>query len=105
MIKVTVMYPYRENARFDFDYYLTRHMPMMQAILGAACLRWEVDRGIWVDGGNAAPPYVAVAHLYCTSLEAFQAATAPHAAEIRADVANYTDLQPVRQISEVMEKV
>jgi uncharacterized protein (TIGR02118 family) len=28
MIKVNVMYPYSEGARFDHAYYRDRHMPM-----------------------------------------------------------------------------
>ena len=41
-------------------------------------------------------------HLYCESPATFQAAFGPHAAEILADIPNYTDLQPVLQISEVV---
>ena len=41
-------------------------------------------------------------HVYCDSVESFQAGFGPHAAEIMADVLNYTDLQPTLQISEVV---
>jgi uncharacterized protein (TIGR02118 family) len=34
-------------------------------------------------------------------VEAFQKAFAPHAQAIMADIANYTDVQPVVQISDV----
>jgi uncharacterized protein (TIGR02118 family) len=37
MIKVTVMYPYTEGARFDHAYCRDRHMPMVKARLGSAC--------------------------------------------------------------------
>ena len=40
-------------------------------------------------------------HLYCESAEAFQTAFAPHAAEIMGDIANYTDIEPTIQISDV----
>jgi hypothetical protein len=33
MIKVTVMYPYTEGARFDHVYYRDQHMPMVKARL------------------------------------------------------------------------
>ena len=56
--------------------------------------RVEVDRGI--DG-----PYVAAVHFLFDSADAFEAALAREGtAAIRADVANYTRIQPVRQISE-----
>lgn len=102
MIKISVMYPQHDGARFDFDYYLRSHMPMMERLLGPVCLRWEVDRGVSGGAPGVGAPYVAIAHLYCTSLDAFQAALAPHMAEVRADVANYTDLQASRQISDVL---
>jgi uncharacterized protein (TIGR02118 family) len=41
-------------------------------------------------------------HIHCDSVEAFNAAFGPHAKEILADVPNYTDLQPVMQISDVV---
>jgi uncharacterized protein (TIGR02118 family) len=40
-------------------------------------------------------------HLYFDSAEAFQAAFAPHAQAIMADIPNYTNIQPAIQISEV----
>ena len=41
-------------------------------------------------------------HVFCESVEAFQAGFGPHAKEIMADIPNYTDLTPVIQISEVV---
>ena len=41
-------------------------------------------------------------HIFCESVEAFDAGMGPHRKEIRADLANYTDAQPVIQISEVV---
>jgi len=47
------------------------------------------------------PAYVAMGHLLFDSAEAFQAAFAPHAATIMADIPNYTAIQPIIQMSEV----
>jgi uncharacterized protein (TIGR02118 family) len=41
-------------------------------------------------------------HIYCDSVESFQAGFGPHAKEIMADIPKYTDLTPVIQISEVV---
>ena len=43
MIKVTVMYPYAEDARFDHAYYRDRHMPLVKARLGSACAYYTFD--------------------------------------------------------------
>ena len=55
----------------------------------------------------AGPPgapatYVGMCHIFCDSVEAFQAGFGPHAKEIMGDIPNYTDLSPVLQISEVV---
>jgi uncharacterized protein (TIGR02118 family) len=55
----------------------------------------EIDKGI--DGPN-----VAGVHFYFESMEAFQSAMAnPKMGEVMADVANYTNIAPVMQVSEV----
>ncbi|PPU22188.1 EthD family reductase [Xanthomonas arboricola] len=102
MIKVSVMYPYREGARFDHAYYRDTHMPLVSARMGAACLRYTVDKGISGGEPGSPPAFIGMCHIFCESLEAFGASFGPHAEEILADIANYTDLAPVMQISEVV---
>lgn len=102
MIKVSVMYPNTPGARFDHDYYRDTHMPMVKARLGTACRYYTVDKGLAGDAPGEAPTYVGMCHIFCDSLEAFQAAFGPHADAIMADIPNYTDLTPVLQISEVV---
>ena len=55
-------------------------------------------------GGAPGSPatYVGMCHIFCDSVEAFQAGFGPHAKEIMGDIPNYTDLSPVLQISEVV---
>ena len=102
MIKVSVMYPSKPGARFDHDYYRDSHMPLLQRRMGEACRSYTIDKGLAGGAPGQPAPYVAMCHVYSDSVEAFQAAFGPHAKEIMADIANYTDLQPVMQISEVV---
>ncbi len=102
MIKVSVMYPQQAGARFDHAYYRDSHMPMVKQRLGSACSHYTVDRGLAGASPGSAPAFVAACHLFCDSIEAFQAGFGPHAQEIMADVANYTHIAPVLQISEVV---
>lgn len=102
MIKVSVMYPNTPGARFDHAYYRDHHMPMVQARMGAACRFYTVDRGLAGGAPGQPAPYEGMCHLYCDSVEAFQASFGPHAADIMADIPNYTDLTPLVQISEVV---
>lgn len=101
MIKLSVFYPYQENARFDHDYYLNSHLPLLKKLMGDACLKYEVDKGLNGGAPGSKPVYFAMCHVYCESLEAFQTSFGPHAEVVTKDVANYTDLTPVMQISEV----
>jgi uncharacterized protein (TIGR02118 family) len=104
MIKVDVMYPHREGARFDHAYYRDRHMPMVAEKLGEACKAWSVDKGLAGGLPGSPPPYVAKCALYFDSVEAFQSGMGRHGREIMADVPNYTDISPVMQVSEVVVK-
>ena len=101
MIKVSVLYPNRPSAKFDMTYYCEKHMPMVQQKLGSACKRVAVEQGTAGMAPGSAPAFIAMGHLYCDSVAAFQTAFAPHAQAIMADIANYTDIEPTIQISEV----
>ena len=102
MIKVTVMYPYTEGARFDHAYYRDRHMPMMKAWLGSACAYYTVEKGLAGWTPDAPPAFVATCAFICDSVEGYLAARQEHGAEIRGDIANYTDIAPVVQFSEIV---
>lgn len=102
MIKVSVMYPNTPAARFDHAYYRDKHMPLVKARMGDHCKYYTVDKGIAGGAPGTAPTYVAMCHIYCDSVESFQTGFGPHAQEILADIPNYTDLEPVLQISEVI---
>ena len=101
MIKVSVLYPAGDNAKFDIDYYCKRHMPMVQEKVGPALKSMAVEQGVAGATPDAPPAFVAMGHLYFDSAEAFQTAFGPHAPEIMADIPNYTNVQPTIQISEV----
>jgi uncharacterized protein (TIGR02118 family) len=102
MIKVSVMYPNQAGARFDHQYYRDQHMPLVKQRMGDRCKSYTVDRGLAGGTPGAPPTYVAQCHIFCDSVESFQAGFGPHAKEILADIPNYTDLQPVIQFSEVI---
>lgn len=101
MIKVSVLYPNEEGKKFDMDYYLKSHIPMVQEKLGAALKGGAVEQGLSGAEPGSPATYVAMGHLLFDSVEAFQSAFGPHAEAIMADVPNYTDIQPTLQISEV----
>ena len=64
-----------------------KHMPMVAAKMGDACLRYTVDKGTGGGVPGSPPTYVGMCHIFCESVESFQAGFGPHAEEIMADIA------------------
>ena len=102
MIKVSVMYPFAPGARFDHAYYRDKHLPLVKQRMGDKCKSYTIDKGLAGGTPGSNPTYVGMCHLFCDTVEAFQAGFGPHADEILGDIPNYTDLTPVIQISEVV---
>jgi uncharacterized protein (TIGR02118 family) len=94
VIRLSVFYPSSEGSTFDHDYYREKHVPLAVRAWGLTTA--DIDKG--VDG-----PYIAAVHFEFDSVEAIQAAMAAEATgEVLADVANYTNITPVLQTSEII---
>ena len=102
MIKVTILYPNGDGKKFDMDYYSNKHMPMVASLLGDSLKLFEIDKGIAGRTPDETIPYLAIGYLYFDKLSAFQNSFRPNAEKIRKDIPNYTNIQPVVQISEVL---
>ncbi|MET0383895.1 MAG: EthD family reductase, partial [Burkholderiaceae bacterium] len=98
----SVMYPNTPGSRFDHEYCRDKHMPLVKALMGAACKYYTIDKGLSGDTPGSPPRYIGVCHIFSNTLEEFQAGFEPHAREIQHDIPNYTDLLPVIQISEAV---
>ena len=100
MIRVAVMYPQSEGKSFNLDYYMNKHMKLVNEKLGPLGLvSSEVDAGI-SGMGDSPPPYFAIGYLIFETVEKFQAAFDKVGDELLADIPNYTDTEPVVQISD-----
>jgi uncharacterized protein (TIGR02118 family) len=90
-VSLNVLYPNHDGARFDTSYYRSNHIPLaMKAMKAASVLLIE---GVPMAG--AAAPFAMIAHFEFASSEALQAGLAdPGMAEVRADVAKFTDIKP-----------
>lgn len=100
MILVSVMYP--TGAKFDADYYLKTHMPLVKDRWGPHGLKSaQVLRGAAKPDGSP-PDYQMIALLTFGSLDDFKAAGKAHGREVFADIANFTDAQAVVQINDVL---
>ena len=90
-MSLNVIYPNHDGARFDTTYYRSTHIPLAMKVMKA-------DRVILIEGvpmGSSAAPYAMIAHFQFASPEALKAALAnPAMAEVRADVAKFTEIKP-----------
>jgi len=102
MAMLTTYYKNLEGKRFDLDYYLAHHLPLIQKLAGGALKRVAVNRGIAGGEPDFKPMYLVVAHLHFEDMNAFQNSLLLHFAEIMRDVPNYTDIEPVFEISETV---
>ena len=95
---VTVLYPNKEGAKFDFDYYMKKHIPMVSELSGKGI---DVQRGLLSPMGSSLA-FVCTARLWIDSVEHFQALMKQHGGKILADIPNYTNIEPILQIDEVL---
>jgi uncharacterized protein (TIGR02118 family) len=90
-MSLNVIYPHHEGARFDTGYYRSTHIPLAMKVMKASSV-------ILIEGvpnGAAAAPYAMIAHFQFPSSDALKAALAnPAMADVRADVAKFTDIKP-----------
>ena len=92
MASFVVTYPPKDGARFDADYYVATHMPLVRdkwtqyGLVSATALM--------PDGPN--PAFLAVALLEFANAAARERCLgSPEAADVFGDVPNFTDIAPV----------
>lgn len=102
MIKVTILYPNAEGKTFDMDYYANKHMPMVVGLFGDPCKGYEIDKGIAAGRPGETLPYLAIGYFFFEKLSEYEQAFGANAEKILGDIPNYTNVQPVVLISEVV---
>lgn len=103
-IKVTVLYPNEDGAKFDMDYYLATHMPLVSENWQKYGLKgWEVIQ--FARGADGATPlYQVQATLSWDSKEDFGKAMASEEAKtVLGDISNFTNTQPVLIAGDVLK--
>ncbi len=103
MFCASVAYPAQPGGRFDFAYFAHTYVPLFARLLGANCVRFEVQRPLTTPGAPP-PAYQGVAHFWVQAGEEFGSALEQHGPEIYADIPRFTDIEPVRYWSEVVSQ-
>lgn len=103
MFKVSILYPNGEGSTFDLDYYEKTHMPMVAGFLGKNLKFYEIDKGISGRTPSDKVPFVAIGYFYCYDVAAYHTAIAQNRDAIIHDIKQYTNIQPIIQISEIKQ--
>jgi uncharacterized protein (TIGR02118 family) len=103
LFKVAVLYPNGEGKTFDMDYYESKHMPMVAEFIGKNLKFYEIDKGIAGRTPNDKIPYLAVGYFYVKDIAEYNKAIGQHREAVISDFKNYTNIQPVIQVSEVRQ--
>lgn len=91
MAKLFVTYPAGEGAHFDRDYYVGRHLPLVEKEWGPSGL--QTAQAFFPAGAGG--PDIAVAVLTFATDEAIGVALAsPATAAVLGDLANFTNISP-----------
>ena len=104
MVCFTVLYPATAGSRFDWVYYLDKHLALSRRLLTPRGLvRIEIDRGLAAFPPGSPAPFHAIARLFFRTQAELEGALAATAADLIADVPKYTDVQALTQIGEITE--
>jgi len=101
MFKVEILYPNGEDKTFDMDYYIKKHMPMVARFLGENLKFYEIDKGIAGRTKTDKVPFLAIGYFYIYDVAEYNKAIGQNIDAIISDFKNYTNIQPVIQISEI----
>lgn len=100
MIRIAVLYPNLAEAEFDFDYYQSKHIPLVKELYKQyGLLSIEFDTAVTASGKNKAP-YLVIAYLSFNDMPAFLDAIKHAGKEVSDDVKNFTNIEPIIQISQ-----
>lgn len=97
---VSVLYKIAPNDTFDLDYYMKKHIPLVEQLWGPLGLQdVKVLRGTGMINGDLSA-YHLIALLDFKSADAFSIAAEKHGAQVLGDVPNFTSGTPTIQFNE-----
>ncbi len=101
--KISILYANGEGKQFDMDYYSKKHMPMVAGLFGDKLKDYGIEKGLSGRTPDDEVTYLAIGYFYFERLSDYKEAFGPNAEKIREDIPNYTNIQPIVQISQVIK--
>ena len=103
MTVYTVLYPEGEGKKFDADYYCHKHLPMVKQQLGDVCLGISCELGVLGIPSLGSAPYRAIGYIFATNADDLRAGMRQYGKLWAEDCANFTDIQPIGFIGEMLD--
>jgi uncharacterized protein (TIGR02118 family) len=106
-LDVTVIYPNEDDTKFDLDYYLKTHMPLVKSKWASYGLKGYTVSEYQPGPDGAKPPYIVGCVLHWDNAEDLQKAMgASDCTEpIFGDIPNFCNKQPILLTGEVKAEV
>ncbi|KAH6866239.1 hypothetical protein B0T10DRAFT_468057 [Thelonectria olida] len=100
---VTVVFPNESDAKYDIDYYVTKHMPLIQERWGKyGVTSWSATK--FTDGLDGSPSLYAFGSVvnWDNADQVKTAFAGPEVAEIMGDVPHFSNKQAIFLLGEVL---
>ena len=101
MFKIAILYPNGDDKNFDMHYYENKHMPMVAGLLGENLKFYEIDKGISGRTPSDKAPFVAIGFFYVRDVADYNKVIGMNRDSIISDFKNYTNIQPIINMSEI----
>ncbi len=99
---ITVLYENVDGATFDLDYYMIRHMPLVdEKFKPFGILGWRVIKAVGTPSGGK-PRYSIIANLEFDTADQFRAAVAAEGGPVFGDVPNFSNKDPIVVIGDLV---
>ena len=101
---LTVLFPSGEGVKFDIEYYVNHHIPLVLSLYGKSIRQYEVFKAQTGPNG-APPPFFGMANIWIADEEAFTQASRDHAKDFGPDVPNFFNGKTVAMTSVVYKVI
>ena len=99
---ITVLYENVDDATFDLDYYMAKHMPLVDGKFKSHGLKgWRVLKAVGTPTG-VKPLYSIIANLEFDNPQQFKDAVAAEGADVFGDVPNFSNKDPIVVIGDLV---
>ena len=101
MVRLTVLYPKTADSKFDMTYYLDKHIPLVKERLTPfGLVGVDLQEGLTGATSTDLPTYIMITGLIFNTTDELSTGMGSHGPELLGDIPNFTDQQPITQVSQ-----